>query len=104
MVAAANLPRHLDRADDLERLAVDDLDVVAVAHVEERLVGPGREGKVARERRVGLDQLLQELPLAREHLHAAVLAIRDVHRAVVGYAYGMHDAELTWALAGDRLL
>src|SRR6185503_9232431 len=72
VMAAADLSRQLDAADNLHRLAVDDDDVVAVADVEELLVGIGGERQVARKLRVGLHDLLQELAVGRERLHAAV--------------------------------
>ena len=83
MVAGAELARHLDLADDLERLAVDDGDGLAAADIEELLLRIGRQREVARERRVGADQLLHELAVAGEHLHAAVLAVGEIDHAVV---------------------
>ena len=65
LVAAADHARHLDRADDLERLAIDDDDVVAVADVQELLLRIRRKRQVPRERRVGLHELLHELAVGR---------------------------------------
>src|SRR5438874_13443909 len=71
VVAAADLSRQLDAADYLHRLPIDDDDVVAVADVEKLLVGIRREREVAREGRIGLHDLLEELPVSRERLHTA---------------------------------
>src|SRR4051812_18493802 len=101
-MTAADHAGYLDRADDLHRLAIDDLDVVAVADVEELLCGIGGEREVARELRVGLDHLLQELPVAREALDAAVLPIGDVDDAVLRHAHGVDDAEVARTVAGRK--
>src|SRR4029079_9212017 len=93
-MAAADLPGKLDAADDLHRLAVDDDDVVAVADVEELLIRIRRKRQVTCELRIGLDDLLQELAVRRERLNAAVLAIRDVERAVFRQTNRVHDAEI----------
>jgi hypothetical protein len=61
-MSAADLARHFDRADDLERLAIDDLDVVAVPDVEKRLIGPGRQRQVAREGVSAFTSCFRNLP------------------------------------------
>src|SRR6188474_1952357 len=99
-MAAADLPRQLDVADNLHRLAVDDDDVVAVADVEELLIAIRRKRQVACELRVGLDDLLEELAVRCERLHAAVLAVRDVDNAVLRQADRMDDAEVLRAVSG----
>ena len=104
MVARSDLARDLDFAHDVERLAVDHDDGLAAADIEELLLRIGRQGEIARERRRGVDQLLDELAVAREHLHAAVLAVGEVHHAVVGDADGVRDVEMRQTLAiGKRL-
>ena len=88
----------------LERLAIDDLDVVAVADVEELLVGIRGQREIAGERRVGLDQLLEELAVAREHLHAPVFAVGHIDGAVFRDAHRVHDAEVLRAGPSGKLL
>ena len=74
--------------------AIDDDDVHAVADVQELLHGIVRQRQVARELRVGLDQLFHERAVRRERLNAPVLAIGDIDHAVVGDAQRMDDAEV----------
>src|SRR4051812_15637681 len=96
---AADHPGQLDAADNLHRLPIDDDDVVAVADIEELLIGISREREVARELRVGLDDLFQELAVGGERLDAAVLAIRNVDDAVLRQADCVNDAEIRRAVA-----
>src|SRR5947209_5972406 len=65
VMAAADLARNLDRPSDLERLAIDDGDLLAVSDVQELLVRVRGQGQVPRELRVGPDQLFHELPIGR---------------------------------------
>ena len=52
----------------------------------------------ARKRGLGSDQLLHELAVAGEHLHAPVLAIREIDHSVVGDADGMRNIEMRGSL------
>src|SRR6185503_21038858 len=75
LVPASQHTRALNAADDLERLAIDDRDFLSIADVEELLLRVRRQRQVARKRRIGLDQLLYELAVVGEHLHAPVFPI-----------------------------
>src|SRR5437868_15444115 len=52
---------HIDRSDAVERLAVEDRDVLAGADIEELLVRIGRQGDAVCERRGTIEVLLDEL-------------------------------------------
>jgi hypothetical protein len=94
LVAASQHARALDSSDNLQRFALDDCDFLTVSNVQELLFRVGRQRQIPRKRSAGLNQLLYELAVACEHLHASVFAIGYVHCSVVGYADGMHDAEI----------
>src|SRR5262249_18441978 len=65
-VAAADQAGNVDRADLVERLAVEDRDLLAVADIEELLLRIGRQGDVAGEQRAALEMLLDELAVVGE--------------------------------------
>src|SRR6202040_3507399 len=85
-------------SDLIERLAIDDRNGLAAADIEELLRRIGGERQVARKRGLGSDQLLHELAVAGEHLHAPVLAIRKIDHSVVGDADGMCNIEMRGSL------
>src|SRR5262245_32750110 len=70
LVTATHHARDIDRAREREGLAVDHCDGLAIADIEELLLGIRRQREVARKQRVGLDQLLDELAVVAEHLYA----------------------------------
>src|SRR5688572_31508962 len=89
---------RLDGAYDLQRLTLDDRNLGAVADLQELLVAIRRKRQVTCKRRIGLDDLIDELSLGREHLDSAALPIGDIHHAVVRHAEGVDDVETLWAL------
>src|SRR3984957_2780712 len=93
-MAAADHARHVDRADLIERLAVEDRDLLAVADIEELLLLVRRQRDAAGERRVALEVLLEELAVVREHLDALVLAVGDIDEAIIRDAQRVHDRKL----------
>ena len=62
-----------------------------------------RQRQVARERRVGFDELLEKLAVERERLHPPILPIGHVDDAVAGDAQRVHDAEVLRPGIVDRL-
>ena len=87
-------PCGLDVAHNLQRLAIDNENAVAAAHIEELLVRVRRQGQIASKRYAASDQLLQELAVFGKHLDAPVFSISDIHCTVIGHADGVYDAEL----------
>src|SRR5712691_12686186 len=95
-MAATDLARNLCRPCYLERLAVDDGDLLSVSDVQELLARVRGQGQVPRELCVGLDQLSHELSIGREQLDAPVLPVGHIDHPVPGHAYGMDDVEALW--------
>src|SRR4029077_12537786 len=90
--------RRLDRAHDIERLAINDGNAFVGAHIQELLSGVGGQRQIARKRRAGSDQLLHELAVVGEHLNAPVFPIGQIHRPIVGHADSMRDIEMRGSL------
>ena len=61
---------RLDRAHDIERLAINDGNAFVAAHIQELLSGVGGQRQITCKRRAGSDQLLHELAVVGEHLNA----------------------------------
>src|SRR5438552_815399 len=101
-MACSENSRRLNVADNLQRLAIENENAISTADVEVLLVRIGRQCEVARKRNVGLDELLQKLPVFREHLNATVFAIGDVYGSILGDSNRMNDAELLWPGIGER--
>ena len=93
-MAASQHAGALDGPHNLERLAINDRDLLTVSNVQELLFRVRGQRQIPCKRRTGLDQLLDELAVIREHLDAPVFPIGHVHRPVVGHADGVHDAEI----------
>src|SRR5262249_56752774 len=74
---------------------------LVAADIEELLVG--RERNVARERLVGVVELLLEVAVLVERLHAAIFAVGNVDHALLGDAQCVRDVEVGWAVAAREL-
>src|SRR5262245_41447516 len=83
-----------DRAYGREGLAIDHSNVLVGADIEELLRRIGRQRQVAREPRVGPDQLLYESAVPGEHLNPPVLPVGQIDCPVVRHADGMRDVEM----------
>src|SRR5438874_1664694 len=103
LMAGSDDTGRLDIADDGERLSIDNKNALIPAHVEVLLIRIWRQGQVASERDIRLDNLLEELAFFREHLNAAVLPIGDVYGSVLRNPDRMHDAELLRTGIGKTL-
>src|SRR5947209_5412008 len=86
--------RRLGTADDLQRLAIENEDLVASTNIEELLIGIRRECEIAGKSYVSPGDLLYELALFRKHLNATVFAIGHINGSVLRHADRVYDAEL----------
>src|SRR5438093_8934899 len=66
---------RLGTADNLQRLAIENEDLVASTNIEELLIGIRRQCEIAGKSYVSPDGLLYELALFRQHLNAPLLAL-----------------------------
>src|SRR5688572_33230121 len=89
-----------ERADDFERVAPQNPDLLIGAVVDDEKVLRRIDGKreipyrTAAKRALRDERFLDERAVLAEDLEAIVRAIADVHQSVVCDAYRMHDAEL----------
>src|SRR5881296_359644 len=72
--------RRLGTADNLQRLAIENEDLVASTNIEELLIGIRRECEITGKRYVSPGDLLYELALFRKHLNATVFARSEERR------------------------
>ena len=93
---AGHLAAVAEAGEDLERLPIEDPDllVLAVGEVDELLLRIVREGDVpgraVAERALADPRFLDELAVRREHLDAVVDAVADVDQAVVRQLGAVH--------------
>src|SRR6267143_6746337 len=104
VVGAVELPSPTTgaakRADDLQRLAVEDIDLLigAVGHDQERLFRidgkPDVPHRATAERVLRDERFAHERPIFPEDLNPIVRAIAHVNQTIVRNPHGVHDAEL----------
>src|SRR3989442_1085477 len=84
----------LGTADNLQRLAIENENLVAATNIEELLIGIRRQCEIAGKGYVSPDDLLYELALFRKHLNATVFTIGHINGSVLRHADRVYDAEL----------
>src|SRR5437867_10664373 len=85
---------RLGTADNLQRLAIENENLVASTNIEELLIGIRRQCEIAGKGYVSPDDLLYELALFRKHLNATVFTIGHINGSVLRHADRVYDAEL----------
>jgi len=98
VMARSQNAERLDRAHDIERLAINDGNAFVGAYIQELLSSVGGQRQIACKSRTGSDQLLHEPAIVSEHLNAPVFPIGQIHHPIVGHADSMRDIEMRGSL------
>ena len=97
-MARSQNAERLDRAHDIERLAINDGNAFVGAYLQVLLSSVGGQRQIACKSRTGSDQLLHEPAIVSEHLNAPVFPIGQIHHPIVGHADSMRDIEMRGSL------